>query len=206
MRNCELEYIFERYFPALNKFARRIALNRGISEELGLDGLSAAFLELSEHQERKVFDVPKHASTEEVCKSIAPAIEKLIYFRFVDEYRKQMGEGNNRRFTQSLNQPLRDDDEEGASLASTIADQTLSSQSPIELRVGNETIEELNQAIQRLSEDQQVAIRLCYQDGLRYAEIAEVIGKSPQAIKTLMVRARSKLAKMMSRTNIGTGV
>ena len=115
-----------------------------------------------------------------------------------------MGEGNNRRFTQSLNHPLRDDDEEGASLASTIADQTLSSQSPIELRVGNETIEELNQAIQRLSEDQQVAIRLCYQDGLRYAEIAEVIGKSPQAIKTLMVRARSKLAKMMSRTNIGT--
>lgn len=55
----------------------------------------------------------------------------------------------------------------------------------------------VQQAVGELNERQRVAVLLAKFEGLSYAEIGEVLGMSPQAIKSLLSRARTKLRSIL---------
>lgn len=57
--------------------------------------------------------------------------------------------------------------------------------------------EAVQHAIEALNERQRMAVLLAKFEHLSYAEIAEIMGMSPEAIKSLMSRARSKLRDVM---------
>lgn len=56
-----------------------------------------------------------------------------------------------------------------------------------------ELAEIVREALESLGEDQKMAVLLNKFEGMSYAEIAEVMGRSEPAIKSLLVRARFKL-------------
>ncbi len=191
LSESELTYFFKRYLRVLQRYACYCARVRNILEDCGSEGLSKAIEELIVRREEKLFEVPMKATEEQVCVKIKPAIYGLIRQRIVDVHRK-------RRPTQSLDQALNDAEQEGASLGSTIPDESLASRSPIELRVDKEMIEALNQAIEHLNEKEQVAIRLRSQEDFSYDEIAEAMGESLTNVKTLLLRARLQLRTVLS--------
>ena len=55
-------------------------------------------------------------------------------------------------------------------------------------------------AIQSLNERQRMAVLLSKFEGMSYAEIAESMGLSVQAIKSLLSRARNNLKEVLERT------
>ena len=52
-------------------------------------------------------------------------------------------------------------------------------------------------AMQSLNERQRMAVLLCKFEGMSYAEIAESMELSPQAIKSLLSRARGQLRSIL---------
>jgi RNA polymerase sigma-70 factor (ECF subfamily) len=59
--------------------------------------------------------------------------------------------------------------------------------------------EQLREAIRQLTTDQQRVILLRFGEGLKCAQVAELMGRSQGAIKTLQYRAVKHLRKLMSR-------
>lgn len=60
-----------------------------------------------------------------------------------------------------------------------------------------ELCEQINQAVQQLNERQRLAVLLAKFEQLSYAEIGEVMEMTPQAIKSLLSRARGKLREAL---------
>ncbi len=199
LSESELTYFFVRHLPALERFACRWVGVRKILEDIGYEGLGKAYEELCERRQQKQFRVPINASEEQVCESIKPAIYELIRQRILDVHREEVGQGKERRFTQSLNQALSNAEQEGASLGSTIAEQSLASRSPSDPLVDKEMIEALNQAIEQLKKNQQAAIRLRYQGEYSYEEIAEAMGVARNSVASLLHRGLLELKAMLSK-------
>ena len=67
----------------------------------------------------------------------------------------------------------------------------------------------VREALERLGEDQKVAVLLNKFEEMRYAEIAEIMGKSEAAVKSLLSRARNNLREVLEpylRTGDRAGV
>jgi len=64
---------------------------------------------------------------------------------------------------------------------------------PAEAAVERELLEKIKQAVQELPEAQRTAVILCRYEGLSYEEIAEVLGCSVSATKSMLHRARLAL-------------
>ena len=60
-----------------------------------------------------------------------------------------------------------------------------------------ELSEVVREALEVLSEDQKMAVLLNKFEDMSYAEIAEVMGRSPTAIKSLLARARNELRERL---------
>jgi len=60
-----------------------------------------------------------------------------------------------------------------------------------------ETVEIVQLAVQSLNERQRMAVLLAKFEGMSYAEIANIMDLSPQAIKSLLSRARNKLREIL---------
>jgi len=58
---------------------------------------------------------------------------------------------------------------------------------------------EIQKALSKLPENQQMAVLLSRFEGLSYAETAAAMGTSEKAVKSLMARARATLKKMLER-------
>ena len=71
-----------------------------------------------------------------------------------------------------------------------IADPSPSSE---ERLVVQEEVAELQRALEALPPNQRMAIILQHHEGLRYVEIAQVMGMSPKAVEGLLARARGAL-------------
>lgn len=56
---------------------------------------------------------------------------------------------------------------------------------------------DLYNAIQKLPEVEKSAIILKYKAGMKYIEIAEILGKSESAVESILVRARKKLRSIL---------
>jgi RNA polymerase sigma factor (sigma-70 family) len=52
--------------------------------------------------------------------------------------------------------------------------------------------------MERLSLDERAALKLRYNKGMRIAEIANRLGRSPEAVAMLIVRARRKLRERLT--------
>ena len=66
---------------------------------------------------------------------------------------------------------------------------------PIDEAMRREDLRQLVEDVRRLPEQQRSALLLREMDGLSYAELAEVLGVSLQAVKSLLVRARISLVE-----------
>ncbi|WP_316832970.1 RNA polymerase sigma-70 factor [Pedobacter aquatilis] len=66
----------------------------------------------------------------------------------------------------------------------------------------NETLGILNQAISTLSEQQQIAFKLCHQQGLKYSEAAEAMNLSPQTVNVHMKHALKKIREHLLKHSI----
>ncbi|MGA2603696.1 MAG: sigma-70 family RNA polymerase sigma factor [Verrucomicrobiia bacterium] len=64
---------------------------------------------------------------------------------------------------------------------------------PAQAAVERELLEKIKQAVQELPEAQRTAVILCRYEGLSYEEIAEVLGCSVSATKSMLHRARLAL-------------
>ena len=60
-----------------------------------------------------------------------------------------------------------------------------------------ETVEIVQQAVQSLNERQRMAVLLAKFEEMSYSEIATIMDMSPQAIKSLLSRARNKLREIL---------
>ena len=60
-----------------------------------------------------------------------------------------------------------------------------------------ELSEVVREALDVLGEDQKMAVLLNKFEDMSYAEIAEVMGRSPAAIKSLLARARNQLRERL---------
>jgi len=79
------------------------------------------------------------------------------------------------------------------SLMDTIPDRPSASPSAVETLVSRERREEIRQAIDGLPLNQRTAIVLKHDEGLSYAEIAQVMDTSFKSVEMLIRRAREKL-------------
>jgi len=70
--------------------------------------------------------------------------------------------------------------------------------SPLESALRDERAALVKQAIEALPTSQRMALVLCKYEGLSYAEIAEAIGRSEKAVKSLLHRARQNLKEMLA--------
>ena len=60
-----------------------------------------------------------------------------------------------------------------------------------------ELSEVVREALDVLGEDQKMAVLLNKFEDMSYAEIAEVMGRSPAAVKSLLARARNELREQL---------
>lgn len=75
--------------------------------------------------------------------------------------------------------------------------QAASGQMPVRVADKAETREMVQQAIQSLGERQRMAVLLNKFEGMGYAEIAESMELTPQAVKSLLCRARFRLRELL---------
>lgn len=73
-----------------------------------------------------------------------------------------------------------------------------SSEQPVGLLLLKQTSLDVAQALDRLPERQKTALLLCHEQGLSGAEIAEVLGASPDAVESLLARGRRTLRTLLS--------
>lgn len=73
-----------------------------------------------------------------------------------------------------------------------------SGQMPTRLADKSEVRDIVNLAVAALNERQRLAVLLSKFEGMSYADIAEVMQSSPQAVKSLLSRARSSLREVLS--------
>lgn len=70
---------------------------------------------------------------------------------------------------------------------------------PVEAVQRDELRRQVRRAVLSLPERQRLAVVLSRYEGLSYAEIAEVLGTSPQAVKSLLARAHASLREKLQR-------
>jgi len=75
---------------------------------------------------------------------------------------------------------------------------TASGSRPEEAAIQNETTAQVREAIEQLPERQRTALILNRYDELSYEEIATIMKLSPKAIKSLLMRARESLKKILT--------
>jgi len=73
-----------------------------------------------------------------------------------------------------------------------------SSEQPAGLLLRKQTSLDVAQALDCLPERQKTALLLCHEQGLSGAEIAEVLGASPDAVESLLARGRRTLRTLLS--------
>lgn len=73
-----------------------------------------------------------------------------------------------------------------------------SSQEPAGLLLRKRAALEVTQALDSLPERQKTALLLCHEQGLSGAEVAEVLGVSPDAAESLLARGRRTLRALLS--------
>ena len=71
-------------------------------------------------------------------------------------------------------------------------------ETPLDSMVRSQTMDRLLGAVSNLPENQRSAVLLRHDQGLRYNEIANVMGVSVSAVESLLVRARRTLRKQLS--------
>ena len=84
------------------------------------------------------------------------------------------------------------------SLMDTIPDRPSASPSAVETLVSRERVEEIRHALKSLPLNQRTAIVLKHDEGLSYAEIAQVMDTSLKSVEMLIRRAREKLHSKLS--------
>jgi len=84
------------------------------------------------------------------------------------------------------------------SLMDTIPDRPSASPSAVEYLVSRERGEEIRHALESLPLNQRTAIVLKHDEGLSYAEIAQVMDTSLKSVEMLIRRAREKLHSKLS--------
>lgn len=73
-----------------------------------------------------------------------------------------------------------------------------SSQLPFELSIeAREEIDELRAALQQLSDDQQTILLLRFVERKSHEDVAQIMGKSPEAVATAQHRALKQLARLL---------
>jgi RNA polymerase sigma-70 factor (ECF subfamily) len=77
------------------------------------------------------------------------------------------------------------------------------SQTPDELYEKKERQILIQAAIKQLPESQRIALNLVTYQNLRYDEIAEILGCSVSAVKSLIHRARQNMKKLLIEIGIG---
>lgn len=80
-----------------------------------------------------------------------------------------------------------------------ISGQLPASEDAMEAALKNIRLEELTQALMRLSEEDRTLLQLRYYMDLTPAGIARVLGRSPGAVRTALSRARGRLLKEMEK-------
>jgi len=88
------------------------------------------------------------------------------------------------------------------SLMDTIPDRPSASPSAVETLVSRERGEEIRHALKSLPLNQRTAIVLKHDEGLSYAEIAQVMDTSLKSVEMLIRRAREKLRSKLSHLNV----
>jgi RNA polymerase sigma-70 factor (ECF subfamily) len=58
--------------------------------------------------------------------------------------------------------------------------------------------QDLSSAVAKLSEDEQTALHVCYQQGLTHGEAAEVLGWPVGTVKTHLARSKEKLRQLLA--------
>ncbi len=85
---------------------------------------------------------------------------------------------------------------------SSIPDQGPTPSAEIGLREDQAQISnEIEEALKALSEDQRRVLQLRFKDGLTHKEIADELGRTPEAVRVLVWRARSALALQLRKNS-----
>lgn len=72
-------------------------------------------------------------------------------------------------------------------------------ETPLSAALHREDAERLDRAVRKLPESQRTALILRHNEGMRYAQIAEVMDISEGAVESLLVRARKGLRRSLDR-------
>lgn len=64
----------------------------------------------------------------------------------------------------------------------------------------------IHDALQNLNENERTAIEMKYYQKMSYQQIAEILGITPAAVDSLLIRARKKLKKKISQDRKGSAV
>lgn len=84
--------------------------------------------------------------------------------------------------------------------SSRIADMSPTPSSVMSMAEGEERLgQNISELLTKLSPDQKRAIELRFDEGLAHEEIAELMDRTPEAIRVLVSRARSNLALLLQR-------
>ena len=163
-----------------------------------------AFAEIYERYYQKIYNyvfyrVSEGSVAEDICSDVfVKALEAIESYTFrgvpfsawlyriagnlvIDHYRRQPGHTET---------PLEDN-------RSAVADETPGMSLDVHFNQ-----QELRKALQDLTDDQQQVIILKFVDGLSNSEVAQILGKTEGAVKSLQHRALASLGRLMGEKNI----
>ncbi|MFI0606698.1 MAG: RNA polymerase sigma factor [Anaerolineae bacterium] len=164
------------------------------------NGDSAAFAALYDRNAAKIYSYAYHR-----LGSQADA-EELTKQAFVSAYRRLLGEDFEPRIgfrpflyrtTHALIAEFLQRRRREGAFATDLALTSSQDRTPEEELESDDTRQELQEAIAELADDQKQVIILKYVDGLTNPEVAEVLGKTERAVKTLQQRALASLGRVI---------
>ncbi len=168
--------LFDRYTPRLINFAYRFLHSRCVAEDI----IQETFVRLYRGKDR--YD------TQRPFRPWMFSIASRLVSNCLRDRKRHQEVALEADYT----------DDENHSLKEVLWDK--SSLPPLELSEKRETIRAVRQAINRLPENQRVAVFLARFEGMSYREISLAMSTSVSAIESLLFRARQTLKLDLSRT------
>jgi RNA polymerase sigma-70 factor (ECF subfamily) len=163
------QQLFNRYSASVVNFAFRFVRSRERAEELAQE----VFLQVYRWQERY-----------EPTAKFATWLFKIANNHCLNEVRKHEYKVS----IESLDAPLNDEgDERGQNLPDT------NPRKGDEILAAKQAADKIQKILQRLPESQRTAVTLSRFEGLSYQEVAEVLGTTEKAVKSLVFRATQSL-------------
>jgi RNA polymerase sigma-70 factor (ECF subfamily) len=163
------QQLFQKYTPSVVNFAFHFLGNRGRAEEIAQE----VFLQVYRWQER--YEPKAKFST---------WLFKIAHNHCLNEVRK----GEYRVKSESLSPQ---EDAEGGGRARELPDTQLSKGE--DLFAGKQAAARIMEILRRVPETQRTALMLSRFEGMSYREVADVLGVTEKAVKSLVFRATQRL-------------